>query len=265
MNSSLAIECAGSCWIKLIEFVAGERFEGSKGGAKEFVVVMVTTRFSQDFNSEVRSELRGTKIDDLTNPVVCRSGVFSASIMLASARALVRTSSRLHPSRPTQLTSVLASSSSSLSQCRAYASKSKSKGKEKEKDKSSSASNRNKASLIPDREAGARGPHATSSSNLIPGSQQVLIGEAPAEYEKADAKMKSAVDWFRRECAAMEMQGSGRVTPDVLKPVRVVLPESDGADCGLNEIATVGVRDGTTIIVTVFAENVSCTRLASFP
>ena len=60
----------------------------------------------------------------------------------------------------------------------------------------------------------------------------------------------------------MEMQGSGRVTPDVLKPVRVVLPESQSQSdgevcaCALEEVATVGVRDGTTILVTVFAENV---------
>lgn len=144
------------------------------------------------------------------------------------------------------------SSVSSFSLIRTYASKSKKPDKSAEK-----ASARNKASLIPDREQGARGPRSTSADKLVPGSQQALVGEAQAEYERADAKMKASVDWYRRECAGLEMQGSGRVTPDVLKPVRVVLPDVEGESCGLNELGTVGVRDGTTIIVTVFSEDVS--------
>ncbi|EJD05406.1 ribosome recycling factor [Fomitiporia mediterranea MF3/22] len=68
--------------------------------------------------------------------------------------------------------------------------------------------------------------------------------------------MKSAIDWFRREVASKEIQGSGRVTPDILKPVRVSLPGMpEGETSGLTELATVGVREGTTLIVTVFAED----------
>ncbi|KAH8116119.1 ribosome recycling factor [Phellopilus nigrolimitatus] len=68
--------------------------------------------------------------------------------------------------------------------------------------------------------------------------------------------MQAAVDWFRRETATMEMQGSGRVSPDVLKPVRVALPGAgEGETCSLTEVATVGVREGTTLLVTVFAED----------
>ena len=178
----------------------------------------------------------------------------------ASARGLIRSSStRLHPSRTFQQlvsqdawTSCSSSRTSTIICLRTYTSKSKGKNTTK----TEKADKRSKASLVPDREQGARGPRPTSADKLIPGSEQVLVGEAQEEYERADTKMKSAVDWFRRECAAMEMQGSGRVTPDVLKPVRVVLPESEGTPVSLQEVATVGVRDGTTILVTVFVESV---------
>lgn len=77
---------------------------------------------------------------------------------------------------------------------------------------------------------------------------------------KAEGKMKGVAEWFRKDVAGMEMRASGRITPAVLSPVRVMLPENKGADgrgVQLEEIATVGVREGTTLLVTVFEEHVS--------
>jgi len=90
---------------------------------------------------------------------------------------------------------------------------------------------------------------------LIPGSQQFLTGDAMRDYEAAEAKMKTAVDWFRREVAGMEARLGGRVAPDVLNPVRVALPDAEGAPpAKLAEVATIGVQEGTTLVVTVFEE-----------
>ena len=71
--------------------------------------------------------------------------------------------------------------------------------------------------------------------------------------------MVAAVDWFKREVATMEARGMGRVSPDILKPVRVALPGASegGALTPLLDIAIVGIRDGTTLLVTAFEENVS--------
>lgn len=92
---------------------------------------------------------------------------------------------------------------------------------------------------------------------LVPGSQQKAAG---AEYARAEEKMKGAVDRFRKDVAALELRASGRVTPAVLAPVRVTVPENKGGDGKshrLEELATVGVREGTTLLVTVFDEHVS--------
>ncbi|EED79754.1 predicted protein [Postia placenta Mad-698-R] len=94
-----------------------------------------------------------------------------------------------------------------------------------------------------------------STENLVPGSQRIVAGE---EYVKAEGKMKAIVERFRKEVATMEMRASGRVTPAILSPVRVMLPDSEGGDAKgvrLEEVATVGVREGTTLLVTVFEEH----------
>ena len=110
-----------------------------------------------------------------------------------------------------------------------------------------------------------RAPITTAS--LTPGSQQALIDPAAREeYARADAKMAASLEWFRREVAQLEARASGRVTPRLLAPVRVslsVAPSASGAGAGagsgsgaqkarLEDVATVGVRDGSTLIVTVF-------------
>ena len=92
---------------------------------------------------------------------------------------------------------------------------------------------------------------------LVPGSQQKAAG---LEYTRAEEKMKGAVERFRKDVAALELRASGRVTPAILAPVRVTVPENKGGDGKLHrleELATVGVREGTTLLVTVFDEHVS--------
>ncbi|KAJ7851706.1 ribosome recycling factor domain-containing protein [Mycena leptocephala] len=66
--------------------------------------------------------------------------------------------------------------------------------------------------------------------------------------------MKAAVEWYRKECAGVESRATGRVTAAVLDPVRVKLPNSD-KELRLEEVATVGVRDGSTLLITIFDEN----------
>ena len=114
-----------------------------------------------------------------------------------------------------------------------------------------------------------RSPVATTS--LTPGSQQVLSNPAAREeHARASAAMASSVEWFRREVAQLEVRASGRVTPQLLDPVRVSLSHAthkeEGASSSsssvppkvrLEEISTVGVRDGSSLVVTVFDPQVS--------
>ncbi|KAF7969439.1 hypothetical protein HWV62_27333 [Athelia sp. TMB] len=94
---------------------------------------------------------------------------------------------------------------------------------------------------------------AKSTATLVPGSQQKLTDPAAIEeYGKAEQKMTAAVAWYAKEVAQLETRASGRVTPALLAPVRVTL---EGAPFRLEDVATVGVREGSTLIVTVFEEN----------
>ncbi|TFK39292.1 ribosome recycling factor domain-containing protein [Crucibulum laeve] len=94
-----------------------------------------------------------------------------------------------------------------------------------------------------------------STASLVPGSKQPITDPvAQQEYAKAEAAMQTAVEWYRKECAAIETRASGRVTPAMLAPVRIKLPNDD-KEYKLDEVATVGVRDGSTLLVTLFDEN----------
>ncbi|KAI0305130.1 ribosome recycling factor domain-containing protein [Multifurca ochricompacta] len=105
-----------------------------------------------------------------------------------------------------------------------------------------------------------RGPITTAS--LTPGSQKVLTDPASQEeYTRALAKMAANVEWFRREVAQLDARVSGRVTPQLLAPVRVPVlgtprkgeeESSVSPKMRLEDLATVGVRDGSSLIVTVF-------------
>jgi len=97
---------------------------------------------------------------------------------------------------------------------------------------------------------------AKSTATFVPGSKQPITDEtARQEYTKCEAAMQTSVDWFRKECAASENRALGRVTPALLSPVRVKLPENPKG-VKLEELATIGVREGSTLLVTLFNEHV---------
>jgi ribosome recycling factor len=99
---------------------------------------------------------------------------------------------------------------------------------------------------------------AKSTADLVPGSKQALTSEAARlEYGKSEAKMSAAVEWYRKEVAGLETRASGRVTPALLSPVRIELPGKGKDLVKLEEVSTIGVRDGSTLIITVFEEHVS--------
>lgn len=96
-----------------------------------------------------------------------------------------------------------------------------------------------------------------STAELVPGSQQPLTTEeARSEYKKTQTKMLSTVEWYRKEVAAFEMRANGRVTPALLAPIRIEAQGKDSEPLKLEEVATVGVKDGSMLVVTVFDENV---------
>ncbi|PCH44956.1 ribosome recycling factor [Wolfiporia cocos MD-104 SS10] len=108
-----------------------------------------------------------------------------------------------------------------------------------------------------EKEKGTKTKHSplVAAQDLVPGSQQIMAGE---EYFRAEEKMKAIVDKYRKDVAGLELRASGRVTPAILSPVRVSLPDNKGADgkgVKLEDIATVGVREGTTLLITVFEEH----------
>ncbi|KAL1941749.1 hypothetical protein VTO73DRAFT_6749 [Trametes versicolor] len=92
-----------------------------------------------------------------------------------------------------------------------------------------------------------------ATNDLIPASQRIVASE---EYKKAEGKMQTALEWFRKEVAGLETRATGRVTPALLSPVRVKVPGApDARGVRLEEVATVGVKEGTTLLVTVFEEH----------
>jgi ribosome recycling factor len=93
---------------------------------------------------------------------------------------------------------------------------------------------------------------ASTTDQLVPASARILAGDV---YYKAENSMKAAIEWYRKEVAGMETRANGRVTPSVLSPVRVTLHGANKSS-RLEEVATVGVREGTTLVVTVFEEQV---------
>ncbi|KAI0251908.1 ribosome recycling factor [Lactifluus subvellereus] len=96
-----------------------------------------------------------------------------------------------------------------------------------------------------------RAPIATAS--LTPGSRQAVADPAAREeLARAEARMAAGVEWLRREVAQLEARASGRVTPRLLAPVRVAEDATAADKVRLEDLATVGVRDGSSLIVTVF-------------
>ncbi|KAN0086108.1 Ribosome recycling factor domain containing protein [Tylopilus felleus] len=105
-------------------------------------------------------------------------------------------------------------------------------------------------------------PKGIDTASFVPGSQQRFDSdETRTEYASAEDRMSTAVCWFRKEVAALETRATGRVTPALLAPVRVERSSGGGKSrtgtesVKLEEVATVGVKDGSVLIVTVFDEH----------
>ncbi|KDQ60259.1 hypothetical protein JAAARDRAFT_32640 [Jaapia argillacea MUCL 33604] len=90
-----------------------------------------------------------------------------------------------------------------------------------------------------------------STDSLIPASQSF---HATRAYVSTQTGMTTVLDWFKKEVAGMESRSSGRVVPSLLDPVRVSLKGAEGK-VRLDEVATVGVKDGSMLLVTVFEED----------
>jgi ribosome recycling factor len=84
-----------------------------------------------------------------------------------------------------------------------------------------------------------------------------IAESAMGEYRKCEERMLAAVEWYRKEVAKMENRASGRVTPEILAPVSVKIPGRGANGVGIEAVATVGVKDGSVLIVTVFEDSVS--------
>jgi ribosome recycling factor len=105
---------------------------------------------------------------------------------------------------------------------------------------------------------------AVGGKELIPDSQQPIKDPLALEaYQKSEKKMQTTLEWWRKECAAAETRASGRITPAILSPVRVAIPGMD-KPLRLEEMATVGVKEGSMLIVTPFEEDVSPPAVSSY-
>ncbi|KAG1723052.1 hypothetical protein EDB19DRAFT_1898121 [Suillus lakei] len=65
--------------------------------------------------------------------------------------------------------------------------------------------------------------------------------------------MGAAIEWYRKEVTGPETRASGRITPPLFDPMK------------LEEVATIGVQDGSTLIIMVFQEhNLSAVEQAQY-
>ncbi|EPQ53424.1 ribosome recycling factor [Gloeophyllum trabeum ATCC 11539] len=115
--------------------------------------------------------------------------------------------------------------------------------------KNKQTKSKNSKSSSPAEESHSKPKGPLNTSALVPGSQAI---HSSPEYVSTQQKMSAAVDYFRKETSVLESRASGRVMPSLLDPVRVTL--KDGERVKLDEVATVGVRDGSVLVVTVFEE-----------
>ncbi|KAG8960230.1 hypothetical protein FRC03_006886 [Tulasnella sp. 419] len=111
------------------------------------------------------------------------------------------------------------------------------------------------AEEIEDGEPKRKGKKGMTTADLLPASASKLLPEARLEFDKAEKKMSSCLDWFKKELSVLENRAVGRVTPAILDGVKVEAHHSDGALVKLQEVATVGVKEGTILMVTVFDEH----------
>ena len=138
--------------------------------------------------------------------------------------------------------------SSAVIHIRCYASKSR---KHSSKDQSKTTKAKLKSSKFDGEKHGT-----VSTDQLLPGSQLRISESALGEFQKCEEKMVAAVEWYRKEVSKMETRASGRVTPEILAPVSVKIPWRGPNGVKIEEVATVGVKDGSVLMVTVFENSV---------
>lgn len=93
-------------------------------------------------------------------------------------------------------------------------------------------------------------------NRFVPTSQNAFGETYQTERKDADDRMTASVNWFKAQATAVETRSSGRVTPDILDGIRVNLGQEGMESVKLVDIATVGVKNGNTIVVTVFDQEV---------
>ena len=92
------------------------------------------------------------------------------------------------------------------------------------------------------------------TEKLVPTSQNAHGDEFQEEKRILDEKMAASVRWFKAQAAMTETRTSGRATPTMLDSVRVELPDMPPQK--LVEVATVGVKDLSTLLITAYEAEV---------
>jgi ribosome recycling factor len=98
---------------------------------------------------------------------------------------------------------------------------------------------------------------------FVPSSSMPHGAAYDTEEKRADEKMVASVRWLKETARGVEVRSSGRVVPDVLDAVKVRIKldeegeSDDEMEVGLKEVASVGVKNGNVLVVTVFEEQVS--------
>ena len=69
-------------------------------------------------------------------------------------------------------------------------------------------------------------------------------------------KMAGSVAYYEKQIAVLESRASGRVMPSLLEGVKVPSVQGD-VRYKLRDVASIGVKEGTTLLVTVFEPSVS--------
>jgi ribosome recycling factor len=106
---------------------------------------------------------------------------------------------------------------------------------------------------------GSKG-HKSHHEDITPNA----LSEEDEVIHQAGQKMDHTLEWYKRELSQMEARVSGRVVPSLLDPVRVRIKGSGGA-VKLEEVATVGVRDGNVLDITLFDEAVCACPVQKAP
>lgn len=92
------------------------------------------------------------------------------------------------------------------------------------------------------------------TEKLVPTSQNTHGDEFQEEKRNLDEKMAASVRWFKAQATLTETRTSGRAMPTMLDSVRVELPDMPPQK--LVDVATVGVKDLSTLLITAYEAEV---------